>query len=150
MCLPVWARAAAHFKRFPDPILKALKRPGSNLTIKSKQWLLRKSLRLYNTANFEGHKDMPMVTREGASVPIRTWRRPPPLPRWRGCKCIFSCRCDRKGRRGLQRLPLRGPQRRPSQPFLVRAERLCLSVSHAAPLSSTRSPPASFPQPSAR
>lgn len=90
VCLPVWGRAAAHFKRSPDPILKALKRPGSNLTIKSKQWLLRKSLRLYNTANFAGHKDMPMVTREGASVPIRMWRRPPPLPRWRGCKYIFS------------------------------------------------------------
>lgn len=35
--LSVGSRVDAHFKRCPDPILKALKRKSSNLTIKDKQ-----------------------------------------------------------------------------------------------------------------
>lgn len=35
--LPVGGRVNAHLKRYPDPILKALKKQGSNLTIKGKQ-----------------------------------------------------------------------------------------------------------------
>lgn len=44
--LPVGGWVDVHLKRYPDPILKALKRQGSNLTIKGKQWFLRRSLRL--------------------------------------------------------------------------------------------------------
>lgn len=37
VCLLVRGRVVAHLKRFPDAILKALKRQGSNLSVKGKQ-----------------------------------------------------------------------------------------------------------------
>lgn len=65
----MWGRVAAHLIGLPDLILKPLRRQDSNLTIKDKQGLLRKSLRLCDsTANFERHKKMSMVSIEGASV----------------------------------------------------------------------------------
>lgn len=70
--LPVWGRAAVYLERFPDPILKVLKRQVVISPSRASNDRSGKSLRLYNRANFEGHEAMSTETRAGASVaPVR-------------------------------------------------------------------------------
>ena len=55
------------------------------------------------TAMLLGRSDIPDLTLEPPRDPVRSYRRRPPRPRWRGCGSKAPKPCDRRGRRRRRR-----------------------------------------------